>query len=397
MSEIKMYQKVLVATACMAIAAARVMGTETKEMPMVLDRDGNVPEPIVAITNVTAWPNLTRLPNGDIVALIYNQPSHGRMPGDVECWASTDEGETWTKRSVAAPRGAPGENRMNVSAGLTADGDLILVTSGWSDPGNPNAWSKIGHVLPTWVCISKDNGVTWTIDRDSFPTAPDGRHLIPFGDIMPGADGKLRVASYRGARGPADGDVPPVPPDNELARRAAEGHNWIVRGDGRNWDPPVPLSPETGWSGAFNETALLHLGEGKWLAAARYGSGSTFLHSSTNDAQTWAMDREVWGHPAHLLKLEDGTIVLSYGKRGREPRGVDVIFSDNEGRSWSEPYRVVQITGTDMGYPSSVHRKDGQVVTAYYEGGSNVGGYHMGVVIWDPVRTRSVGAKRRPR
>lgn len=392
MQEMRIYSKVLGIAACIAIAATGVTGAEMKEIEMVLDRDGRVPEPIVAI-ETAAWPNLTRLPNGDIVALIYNQPSHGLLPGDVECWASTDEGETWTKRSVAAPRGTPEQNRMNVAAGLTADGDLILVTSGWSDPGNPEAQpgSNYGHGLPAWVCISKDHGHTWTIDRDSFPTTPDGRPLIPFGDIMPGADGLLRVSAYRGPRGPRDGEVPPVPADNELATLAAKGQNWIVRGNGKTWNPPTPLTPETGWNNSFNETAILHLGEGKWLAAARFGSGPTFPHVSTDDAQTWTWGSRIKGHPAHLLELNDGTIVLSYGKRGKERRGIDVVFSDERGKkkTWSEPYRIAAVEGSDMGYPSSVLRQDGQIVTAYYEGGAGVDGYCMKIVVWDPAKTRA--------
>ena len=31
----------------------------------------------VAVDNVCAWPNLTRLPNGEIAAAIYDKPSHG--------------------------------------------------------------------------------------------------------------------------------------------------------------------------------------------------------------------------------------------------------------------------------------------------------------------------------
>jgi hypothetical protein len=365
------------------------MPTEST-MTYVLDKEGKVPQPVVAIDQVCAWPNLTQLPGGDIVALIYNQSSHGQLPGDVDCWASTDEGETWTKRSTAAPRGTPEQNRMNVAAGLTAAGDLILVSSGWSAPGNPDAWNKIGHILPAWVCISKDNGVTWSIDKESFPKAPDGRPLIPFGDIMTGADGKLRVATYCGPRGPADGDAPAVPPDNELAQRAAAGQNWVVRGDGLTWDAPVPLCEPTG-SHPFNETALLHLGEGRWLAAARFGSGSMFPQISEDDAKTWKKSKRIKGFPGHLLRLADGTILLSYGKRGGEQPGVEAMFSDDEGRTWSEPYRILNTRpgNGDLGYPSSIQRKDGQVVTAYYEGNSGKRDYFMGVAVWDPERTRN--------
>ena len=378
--------------AALAMLAVAAVGAENEETPMyALDRDGQRATPKVVIEDVAAWPNLTRLPNGDIVALIYNQPSHGRMPGDVECWASEDEGETWTLRSVAAPRGTPEQNRMNVAAGLTAEGDLILVTSGWSAPGNPEAWSNIGEVLPAWVCVSKDSGETWSIDKESFPKAPDGRHLIPFGDIMPGVDGKLLVAAYRGA---ADEEAQEAVKDADpLVRRAAAGQNWVIRGDGQTWEAPVPVTRVP----RHNETALLHLGEGVWLAAAR--RGGLLLSRSEDDARTWSE----WGpgtrgrvtpnglHPGHLMRLDDGTVVLSCGNRSRPTgaRGVDVMFSDDEGKTWSEPYRVLDTGMGDIGYPSSVLRKDGQIVTAYYANGiAGYSGYHMGVVVWDPTTTR---------
>ncbi|MFC1454328.1 sialidase family protein [Verrucomicrobiota bacterium] len=257
---------IMALTMCGAVKAEDKPEVAKKDTKWVLDRQAQQPEPKVVITNVCAWPNLTRLPNGDIVAFIYNQPSHGQMPGDVDCWASTDEGETWTKRSVAAPRGTPEQNRMNVAAGLTAEGNLILITSGWSQPGNPNAegQANLGRKLPVWVCISKDGGKTWNINKNSFPKAPDGRDLVPFGDIMPGVDGKLRVAAYCG---PLEKDAPGMKSDDPLVRRAAGGQNWIVCGDGITWTLFVPISRRP----RNNETALLHLGNGKWLAAARKG------------------------------------------------------------------------------------------------------------------------------
>lgn len=383
-----MFSLVVLATTTLAMAQS------VKQW--VLDRAGNIPRPRVVV-DVCAWPNLTRLPNGDIVAMIYNQPSHGLMPGDVECWASTDEGETWTKRSVAAPRGTPEQNRMNVAAGLTAEGHLILVTSGWSQPGNEAAVGAkdYGVVLPPWVCISKDNGKTWTIDKESFPKAADGRNLIPFGDIMTGKDGKLRVAAYRGPPGPANEVEPVASKDDALAMKAAEGQNWVVIGDGQRWDAPLPITRVP----RHNETALLHLGDGRWLAAAR--RGGMLLAYSDDDARTWVeygpgkrgRITPNSNHPGHLTRLNDGTILLSYGSRAQPVPGVEVLFSDDEGLTWSETYRLLDVNSGDSGYPSSVQRKDGQIVTAYYARGiASHGGYHMGVVIWDPVATRKNSA-----
>jgi len=78
-------------------------------------------ERYVAIDNVCAWPNLTRLRDGTITATIFNHPSHGRGEGDVECWSSQD-GRFWKKRGTAAVHGS-GSNRMNVAAGLAGNGD----------------------------------------------------------------------------------------------------------------------------------------------------------------------------------------------------------------------------------------------------------------------------------
>lgn len=44
----------------------------------------------VAVDNVCAWPNLNVLPDGTIAAIIHKQPSHGKMAGTIECWASKD-------------------------------------------------------------------------------------------------------------------------------------------------------------------------------------------------------------------------------------------------------------------------------------------------------------------
>ena len=41
---------------------------------------------IVAIENVCAWPNLTLLPDGTIFAILFNQPGHGTLQGDVDCY-----------------------------------------------------------------------------------------------------------------------------------------------------------------------------------------------------------------------------------------------------------------------------------------------------------------------
>jgi len=83
-------------------------------------------ERYIAIDNVCAWPNVTNMPDQSIVAMIFNQPVHGRWEGDVECWGSEDDGYTWHKRGVPAQH-EPGTNRMSEDRGETWSNPTILV------------------------------------------------------------------------------------------------------------------------------------------------------------------------------------------------------------------------------------------------------------------------------
>jgi len=324
-------------------------------------------QPMVAVDHVCAWPNLTVLGDGAVVATIFNQPSHGSVAGDVECWATTDGGRTWHKRGTPAPH-EPETNRMNVAAGRANNGDLVVIASGWSNrypPGKKGAPYRAG-ILEAWVSRSADGGRTWSVDRQAFPAqGPRGGCCIPFGDILPGGDGRLRVAIY---------EVVQLRDDRVYLYRSPD--------DGKTWGEPSPLDE----AHYRNETALLHLGAGKWLAAARMSELQ--LYRSEDDAKTWTACGPVTlasQHPGHFLRLRDGRVLLTYGNRTAD-RGVDARFSSDEGQTWSAPVRLVDFQG-DGGYPASVQLPDGKILTAYYASKTAYHPrYHMGVVVWDPAR-----------
>lgn len=349
------------------VSCAVILAADEPQVRYVQNKDGQKPAAIVAIDNVCAWPNLTLLPDGTIVATIFNEPSHGSTAGDVECWASADGGQSWQKRGTPAAH-EPETNRMNVAAGLAPDGDLLVISSGWSNrypPGQKGAAFRAGILAP-WVCRSRDGGRTWTVDPTAFPAkGPRGGVCIPFGDIVAGHDGQLRVAIYE-----------------VLNQRDDRVYIYRSPDDGKAWGDPAALDA----TNYRNETALIHLGSGRWLAAARVSELQ--LYRSEDDARTWKVCGPVTGreqHPGDLLQLRDGRLLLSYGNRTAS-RGVDVRFSRDEGRTWNTPVRIADFAG-DGGYPASVQRADGQVVTAFYASKTpGHGRYHMGVAIWDPQR-----------
>jgi hypothetical protein len=67
--------------------------------------------------------------------------------------------------------------------------------------------------------------------------------------------------------------------------------------------------------------------------------------------------------------------------------GVEAATSSDEGKTWSAPLRLIDFE-VEGGYPSSLQRRDGQILTAYYA--AKIQGHdrcHLGVVIWDLERS----------
>ena len=344
-------------------------------------------EKYIAVDNVCAWPNLTRLPDGAIVANIFNQPCHGKWEGDVECWASQDDGRFWTLRGTPAPH-EPGTNRMNVAAGLAANDDLIVLASGWnnrSPKGEGQANFSDATPLPPWVCRSTDGGRTWMQAEDVTPPEDKSARIIPFGDMVRLQDGALGVCIYSWQ------------PPNE--------HNvyfYSSDDDGRSWAIRSVIQ-----QGNINETTPLVLPNGNLLACARTLDDQHLeLFRSTDHGHIWQREQALTGvmeHPAHLLNLNDGRILLTYGRRNKEEaphfRGIGYRLSSDAGRTWTEPAALVESMHrpgmrwphSDGGYPSNVQLDDGQILTAWYTSG--VPGiherYHMAAAIWSLESVRS--------
>lgn len=325
-------------------------------------------ERYVAIDNVCAWPNLTRMPDGSIIATIFNQPTHGGWEGDVECWSSEDAGRTWVLRGVPAPH-EPGTNRMNVAAGLARDGSLIVLASGWNrrlPPGTPADFQK-AESLPVWICRSGDKGRTWErIGLVEPPTGKRNQKITPFGDIVHLTDGQLGVCFYGWS----------LPNENN-------GYFYSSPNDGQTWKVQGTIQ-----EGNINETTPVVLADGRLLAAARtLGDQHLELFSSSNQGRIWKNQGPLtlgFQHPGHLLVLKDDRLLLTYGIRNKGLYGVGARLSADQGETWDSPIILVNLEdASDVGYPSSVQAEDGTVVTAYYCSGTpSHQRYHMGVIRW---------------
>lgn len=337
------------------------------------DQRIDIHEKYVSIDNVCAWPNLTQLRNGDIIATIFNQPSHGGGEGDVETWIS-EEGHFWNKQGTPTNH-EPGTNRMNVAAGLSASGDLIVIVSGWELETHNEGKVSLVEVLRPWISRSSNNGIRWKVNKTGFPVAERGMtNFIPFGDILQGEDGSLRVIGYAQSQ------------DKTINKTSM----FRSDDDGRTWNHMSTISDGSDPDAeGHNETAIFFVGNGEWIAAARRWKGGQGmdLYRSLDDGKTWVKHQQLTKpsqHPGHIMRLEDGTLLLTYGNRIKGQYGVAVKTSNNDGRTWSDEMILFQQeTASDIGYPSSILRNDGTIVTAYYAATEkDHTRYHMGTVIW---------------
>ena len=143
----------------------------------------------------------------------------------MNCNGTTKRG--WNVGSFGQPGCAVAVLLLFAAAGVANNGDLLAITTGWT--GRDLSGKKTGRpfrerIDSTWISRSTDGGKTWSVDKSSFPTLPAGEIVVPFGDILPGHDGWLRVAMHHRQR------------------------TYVFRScdDGRTWGEPVTAATAEG-------------------------------------------------------------------------------------------------------------------------------------------------------
>ena len=116
-----------------------------------------------------------------------------------------------------------------------------------------------------------------------------------------------------------------------------------------------------------------------WLEAFR----------STDDGQSWKLDtipvKDVGeGNPPSTIRLSDGRICLAYGYRAA-PFDIRAVLSNDGGRTWG-PELTLRANGggRDIGYPASVQRPDGKIVSIYYFHDKPQSDRYVVATIWNP-------------
>jgi len=119
------------------------------------------------------------------------------------------------------------------------------------------------------------------------------------------------------------------------------------------------------------------------------------VYSSNDNGKTWEFLSKVAntgrgnGNPASMIRLNDGRIVVTYGYRAK-PYGIRAKISSDDGKTWGPEIHLRDDGRSwDLGYPQTVQRPDGKIVTVYYFTTEENPQQHIAATIWDPDKISS--------
>lgn len=313
-----------------------------------------------------AWASMAKRRSGELV-LSYSGGREGHVCpfGRLEFMRSFDRGQTWSWPQVIMD--TPIDDR---DSGVleTSKGTLLATTftsiaferifdaaKGW-DADRIERWKAVYRattpeqrksLLGAWMVRSTDNGHLWSTPYRVPMMSPHGPILLKSGRLL-----------YAGLEYPG------------TSRRVGA---WQSTDDGLTWKLLGEIPARDGdRSEHYHELHAVETRSGKLIAHIRnhnkVNERETLQSESTDGGKTWTTPHPigVWGLPSHLLLLQDGRLLMTYGYR-RAPRGNHARISTDEGRTWSEPI-VLSDDGTgDLGYPTTVELPGGELLTVWYE------------------------------
>jgi hypothetical protein len=317
--------------------------------------------------------------------------------------------------------------------GLWAWGNEVVVgyTAAWFKHNDTSHAVDREKPFADWQSRSLDGGDTWKVERQTVSTSGDNRvpkdlpaRKEPIDFTAPGFAMMFGMGNLHGSRswyytstdrcqtwnGPWDFQV-------EGIDRIATRTNYLVYGKreclmfgsaakqngkegrvfcarttdgGLSWKLVSRIGPEP--PGYMIMPSTVRLGGSRLLTAIRHKDpdqqGSIDFYVSDDGGSPWtpfgAIEKIGGGNPPALIKLRDRRLALTYGYRAK-PWGIRARTSDNQGRTWGEELvlRDDGLTG-DLGYPVSMQRPDGRILSAYYFNGPRDEDRTIQATIWQP-------------
>lgn len=313
------------------------------------------------------WPTIAR-DRQDHLLVVYSggREAHICPFGRVELIRSSDGGHSWSWPEVVLD--TPIDNRDSGIC-VTPAGSLVVTTftslayqnvlehakdwpaerlARWQSVNRRTSAQQRTYLLDTWMLRSTDGGMTWSAPFRVPLNSPHGPAIL--------SDGRLLYAG------------------KQLWSSGQKVGVCESRDDGKTWSWLADIQARPSDKVAeYHELHAVETASGRLIVHIRnhnaLNRGETLQCESDDGGKSWSVPHPigVWGLPSHLLRLRDGRLLMSYGYR-RAPFGNLARLSGDHGHSWSEPLVISgDGAGADLGYPATVERSDGKLITVWYE------------------------------
>lgn len=317
------------------------------------------------------WPTIVRRADGELwVVCSGGREEHVCPFGQVVAMISRDDGQTWMwprvlldsdtdDRDAGVVETSQGTLLVTTFTSLAYESQLQKAIQDGSWPQDKIArWTAARDRLTAeertadrgeWLIRSTDGGRSWSQRIPTIVNSPHGPVVLQNGRLL--YAGK-QLWAKEGKTG--------------VAESKDDGLTW-------QWLAEIPTRPGDSPASDYHELHLVEAGDGTLIAQIRMegkvNENETLQTESTDGGKTWTVPHTVgvWGLPSHLLRLNDGRLLMTYGYR-RRPFGNQARISADNGRTWSDPLTISDdgMRG-DLGYPSTVQLKDGSLLTVWYE------------------------------
>ncbi|MBM3727938.1 MAG: exo-alpha-sialidase [Acidobacteria bacterium] len=288
----------------------------------------------------------------------------GSKPEEPRLARSLDGGRTWkieTPASLLPPeQGGSAARPLDHPMPLTAPG--FAMTLRFAD----------NHVGPSRLWYTTDRGKTW---RGPFDFPPFGTGVAARTDYLIDGPREATVFVTVGKRNRREG--------RPLCLRTRDG--------GLHWE-------EIGWigdepAGFAIMPSSLRLSPTRLFTAIRvkqepenwvegYVSGDNGAHWTSTGRI--AATGDLSGNPAHLIRLKDGRFCVTYGYRSK-PYSIRARLGRGWPIIWGPEITVRDgAAAWDIGYPRSVQRPDGRIVTLYYYNDAPHNERFIEATLWHP-------------
>lgn len=323
------------------------------------------------------WPSVDKDENGVLYAVWSGGRAAHICPFGVNYMVkSRDGGETWSCPTIINDTFLDDRD-----TGITCLGDGKMIMSFFNLSTdyyrNCRSWVKnhsgklaydlinlvVEEVYPSYteeqnnwgsfVKITKDGGETWTDPIKVPVTAPHGPIYTKGGRLL-----------YLGK-------------ENNSGETEFPGQIMLYESfdGGYTWERLSVLPTLADKENQIHEPHVAELPDGTLFAAVRYhdpntsyGAFTIYFTRSTDGGKTWETPVHMGknGSPPHLLVLQDGRLLLTYGRRC-QPYGIVAQISDDGGRTWGNELYLSEEATADIGYPATTQLPDGRLFTLYYQ------------------------------